>query len=56
MDKETEIVMKTLAEKIEKLESEKSYYQWKIEELIKEIETLKNVEKRPLEVVGKETR
>lgn len=48
MEKEFEIILKTLANKIDSLESDARYKQWKIDELTKENEALKNVEKRPL--------
>ena len=48
MEKEFEIILKTLANKIDSLECDARYKQWKIDELTKENEALKNVEKRPL--------
>ena len=48
MEKEFEIVLKTLGEKIQSLESNNNYKDWRIKELEKQVEELKNVEKRPL--------
>ena len=48
MDKEFEIVLKTLGEKIQSLESNNNYKDWRIKELETQVEELKNVEKRPL--------
>ena len=48
MDKEFESVLKTLGEKIQSLESNINFKDWRIKELEKQLEELKHIETRPL--------